>query len=173
MASWSGVPHVSGEVAHQLSPRSRIGQNAAGWWDAKGSRSLLLARNTEHTAAVYSFLGEFARQDVQRESDSTVRPASPAVEAPQVPRQAPFHPIRRLQDGPARKRDIGLLPRVGARFRQTARAEMARTRVKLPLWSPQGGLERLGALRSGLRNPDVLVPARGVSLGPWGQCRCR
>ena len=52
-------------------------------------------------------------------------------------------------------------PLVEARFHQIARAEMARTGVKLPLWvSHTEALEGLGPFGPVWRNPDVLVPSK-------------
>ena len=52
-------------------------------------------------------------------------------------------------------------PLVEARFHQVARAEMARTGVKVPLWvSHTQAFEQLGPFGPIWRNPDVLVPTK-------------
>lgn len=51
-------------------------------------------------------------------------------------------------------------PLVEARFHAVARSELARARVKVPLWvSHREALERVGPLGPAWRNPDVLEPA--------------
>ena len=51
-------------------------------------------------------------------------------------------------------------PLVEARFHAVARSEMARVRVKVPLWvSHSEALEWAGPLGPVWRNPDVLEPA--------------